>query len=108
MLCPVCQQPECGDSRGVSRSCDPGASASRLEPGQHEWRGYTDWAVHPVEAIFLLHRGYAIVDGQRARVAFIHNEAYVTQLSVDGSYLVHELEQKLNDASADRQPVEAH
>jgi len=55
---------------------------SRLNPGQHEYRGYWDWAVHPDEAVFLLHRGYAVIDGEKAPVQFIHNEAFVTQIAV--------------------------
>jgi hypothetical protein len=33
----------------------------------------------------VLHRGYAIVDGEHARVWFIQNEAFVTQVRVEGS-----------------------
>lgn len=79
--CHICQQPECASSHGGARH-PAGASPSRLEPGEHEYRGYWDWAVHPDEASFLLHRGYAIVDGQKAPVQFIHNEAFVTQIAI--------------------------
>ena len=40
----------------------------------------------------MLHRGYALVDGQPAEVQFIHNEAYVTQLRVYGSDVAYSLE----------------
>lgn len=84
-LCPVCYQPECPDSTGGERPA-AGASPSRLPDGEHEYRGYSEWVVHPNEACFLLHRGYAVVDGIRQRVMFIHNEAHVTQLRVEGTF----------------------
>ena len=71
---------------------EPGPAASRLNPGEREYRGYEEWAVHPDEACFVLHRGYALVDGRRAEVQFIHNEAYVTQLRVYGSDVAYSLE----------------
>ena len=58
---------------------------SRLEDGQHEYRGYCEWAVHPNEAKFLLDRGYAIVNGERCHVWFIHEEEFVTQLRIENS-----------------------
>ncbi len=80
-VCPTCQQPECPSSSGGARA-PAGSAPSRLKPGQHEYRGYWDWAVHPDEATLLLHRGFAIVDGRKAPVQFIHNEAFVTQIAV--------------------------
>lgn len=80
-VCPTCHQPECPSSSGGARA-PAGAFPSRLKPGQKEYRGYRDWAVHPDEAQFVLHRGYAIVDGRKVRVEFIHNEAYVTQIAL--------------------------
>src|SRR5262252_7573037 len=91
MLCSVCFQPECVASIGVSRP-DPGAMPSRLEPGEREYRGYEEWALHPLEACFLLHRGFALVDGQEAQVMFIHNEAFVTHVRVYGSDPLYSLE----------------
>jgi hypothetical protein len=41
--------------------------------------------VHPEEASFVLHRGYALVDGERRYVRFSHNEAYVAQITVEGT-----------------------
>ncbi len=84
-LCPVCYQPECPESDGGDRP-SPGISPSQLKDGEHEYRGYAEWAVHPSEAIFLLHRGYAVVNGQQERVLFIHNEAHVTQLRIEGTF----------------------
>jgi hypothetical protein len=83
-LCQVCFQPECPDSTSGER---PGTTAfsSRVDPGRHEYRGYGEWAIHPDEARYVLHRGYAIVDGQRRHVKWIHNEAFVTQIYVDGT-----------------------
>lgn len=83
--CRVCFQPECPESTGGRRG-SPGAIPTRLADGERDYRGYGEWAVHPNEAIFLLHRGYAIVDGQRQRVRFIANEAYVTQVKVEGTF----------------------
>lgn len=84
-VCSVCYQPECDWSLGGSR---PGAGAvpTVLEPGRREYRGYGEWAVHPDEAIMVLHRGYAIVDGERQPVWFVHNEAHVTQIRVAGTH----------------------
>jgi hypothetical protein len=83
-LCQICFQPECPESTDEGR---PGTAthSTRLQPGQREYRGYIDWAVHPEEAQFILHRGYAIVDGVQRPVYFDHNEAYVTQVQVIGS-----------------------
>jgi hypothetical protein len=67
-----------------------GHSPTRLEPGQREYRGYCEWAVHPLEAEFVLARGYAIVDGQPRRVQLVHEEEFVTQILVDGSDPVFE------------------
>ena len=84
MLCPVCFQPECPESTSGERP--PAADFStRLQPGERDYRGYIDWAVHPEEAVFVLHRGYAIVDGKSQYVYFDHNEAYVTQIQVQGT-----------------------
>lgn len=84
-LCPVCYQPECPGSTGGSRP-SPGCLPSRLQPGEREYRGYDEWVLHPDEARFVLHRGWAVVNGKRTtEVRFIHNEAYVTQLRVRGS-----------------------
>ena len=63
----------------------PGAVPTKLDPGQREYRGYGEWALHPEEATFLLHRGYAVVEGERMRVSFIQNEAFVTQVRVQGT-----------------------
>jgi len=63
----------------------PGSHATRLEPGEREYRGYGEWAVHPDEAQFILHRGYAVVEGVRQPVRFIQNEAFVTQIRVHGT-----------------------
>lgn len=103
LLCPICCQPECPDSRGGERP-RPGAVPSRLALGERDYRGYCEWAVHPDEARFLLHRGYALVDGVRERVWFIHNEAYVTQIRVANSDPVYALEDMLN-GTADTQGV---
>lgn len=86
-VCPICFQPECPRSPvGVGIKRPPaGSIPSQLNPGQREYRGYQEWAIHPDEAVFLLHRGYAIVDGERAEIQFIHNEAFVTQIRVYGS-----------------------
>ena len=48
--------------------------------------------LHPDEARYLLHRGYAVVDGERMPVWFIHNEAFVTQVRVFGSDPVFTME----------------
>ena len=63
----------------------PGSHPSRLEPGEREYRGYCEWAVHPLEAQLILTRGYAIVDGQRCHVDHIHDEAFCVQVRVWGS-----------------------
>jgi hypothetical protein len=81
-MCEACRQPRPG----------PGSHPSRLGVGEREYRGYEEWAVHPDEAHLVLERGYAIVDGQRADVLFIHNEAYVTQIRVYGSDVTYSLE----------------
>jgi hypothetical protein len=84
MLCQVCFQPECPESVDEGR---PGTAthSTRLNPGERKYRGYIDWAVHPDEAQFVLHRGYAIVNGEQRHVYFDHNEAFVTQIQVEGS-----------------------
>ena len=84
MICPVCHQPECPDSSEGARE-RPGSHATRLGPGQRQYRGYDDWAVHPDEARYVLHRGYALVNGEQRHVHFVRNEAFVTMLTVDGS-----------------------
>jgi hypothetical protein len=83
-ICPVCHQPECSESTGGERPA-PGDFATRLKPGERAYRGYIDWAVHPEEAVFVLHRGYAVVDGTPQPVYFDHNEAFVTQIAVQGT-----------------------
>jgi hypothetical protein len=83
-LCSVCFQPECPDSNGEERPA-PSTHSTRLEPGERDYRGYIDWAVHPEEAVFVLHRGYAVVNGTAQPVWFDHNEAYVTQIQVRNS-----------------------
>ncbi len=83
-LCSVCFQPECPESTDGQRP-SPSTHSTRLEPGGRDYRGYIDWAVHPDEAQFVLHRGYAIVDGKKRPVYFDHNEAFVTQIQVIGS-----------------------
>ena len=59
---------------------------ARLVDGQGQSRGYGEWIVHPLEAVFLLHRGYAVVDGVRQPVEFLFNEAFVTQIRVEGTF----------------------
>jgi len=83
-LCSVCFQPECPESTEGERPL-PSTHSTRIEPGQRDYRGFIDWAVHPEEAIFVLHRGYAIVNGKPEYVFFDHNEAYVTQIQVQGT-----------------------
>lgn len=83
-LCEVCYQPECPESSDAERPA-PATHSTRLEPGQRAYRGYIDWAVHPDEAMFVLHRGYAVVNGTAQPVYFDHNEAFVTQIQVQGS-----------------------
>ncbi len=85
MLCRICHQPECESSHGETRVITSGSIPTRLEPGGREYRGYGDWAVHPYEARLVLHRGYAIVDGNPANVFFIHNEKHATQIHVEGT-----------------------
>ena len=53
--------------------------------GEHLYRGYQEWAVHPLEAELVLSRGYAIVDGRRRRVFHIQDEAFCTVILVEGS-----------------------
>lgn len=94
-VCQVCYQPECPSCGGFGIERPPACiTSSRLLPGQREYRGYEEWAVHPEEAIFILHRGYALVDGEKQPVQFIHNEAYVTQIRVYGSDPVYALDEK--------------
>jgi hypothetical protein len=83
-LCSVCFQPECPESTEGVR---PGTASHStvLEPGERAYRGYIDWAVHPDEAMFVLHRGYAVVNGTAQPVYFDHNEAFVTQIKVQGT-----------------------
>ena len=83
-LCQVCFQPECPDSSEGERP-RPSTHSTKLEPGARAYRGYIDWAVHPEEAVYVLHRGYAIVNGEQRHVYFDHNEAFVTQIQVEGS-----------------------
>lgn len=49
--------------------------------------------------MFVLHRGYAIVNGRKEFVQFIHNEAHVTHIQVDHSDQIYTLEQKFIDAT---------
>jgi hypothetical protein len=99
-ICQICYQPECADSVGGVRP-SAGSHAARLIRSQREYRGYCEWAVHPDEARFILHRGYALINGRRAHVTFIHNEAYVTQLRVEGSDLAYVLEEKYLEPARD-------
>ena len=85
MTCSVCHQPECPESTDGERPL-PGAIPARLANGQGQSRGYGEWIVHPLEAVFLLHRGYAVVDGVRQQVEFLFNEAFVTQIKVEGTF----------------------
>jgi hypothetical protein len=78
-LCHTCWQPECQFSTGGSRPL-PGSIPSRLKPGEREDRGYGDVAIHPDEAIFVLHRGWVTINGEYAYVYFIQNEAFVTMI----------------------------
>lgn len=98
MICQVCFQPECVDSGDGVRPAG-GAMPSRLGRGGREYRGYCEWAVHPDEAVMLLHRGYAVVDGARRRVWFIHNERFVTQVRVQDSDVGYVLEEKFVEPS---------
>jgi len=84
LVCPVCQQPECPDSFAGVRP-PPGVNSTRLEPGQLQYRGYGDFIVHPDEAVFVLHRGYVLLDGEPQVVSFTHNEPYVTGVRVKNS-----------------------
>jgi hypothetical protein len=85
MECQVCFQPECSESIGAMQRPRPGAVPTKLQPGEKEYRGYGEWAITPDEAQFVLHRGYAIVNGKKRHVHFIQNEAYVAQVYVDGT-----------------------
>lgn len=78
-LCHTCWQPECPQSMGGDRP-EPGSIPSKLEPGYRENRGYGDLAIHPEEAVFVLHRGWVTVNGDKAYVYFIQNEAFVTMV----------------------------
>lgn len=49
------------------------------------YRGYCEWAVHPLEAEFLLARGYAIVDGIRRPVHWVQDEAFCVVVFVGAS-----------------------
>jgi hypothetical protein len=98
-VCQTCYQPECSESAGGERPRS-GTNATRLERGCREYRGYCEWVVHPDEARAVLHRGYAIVDGRETHVTFVHNEAYVTQLRVDGSDTSYVLEEKFLEPAA--------
>ena len=60
----------------------PGSHPTRLQPGEREYRGYCEWAVHPLEAELVLGRGYAIVDGQKRFVQHIHDEEFCVQILV--------------------------
>lgn len=81
-MCDVCFQPECD---GLNARPPAATHSTRLSPGERDYRGYGDWAIHPEEATFLLHRGYALVDGKPQRVRFLHNESYVTMVHVEGT-----------------------
>lgn len=83
-VCPICFQPECPESHGGERSA-PGVLPEILDPGQVNGRGYGEWVVHPEEAMFVLHRGYVNVNGDPRKVHFIQNEAFVTQIAVEGT-----------------------
>ena len=75
---------------------------SRLKPGEREYRGYCEWVVHPEEAAFILHRGYAVVNGQKCSAWFIHNEQYVTQLRVENSDPTYITEHRFVDSGEAR------
>lgn len=94
MLCDICHQPECLFSCGGLQRPRAGAMPSKLLAGEREYRGYQEWAVHPEEAMFVLHRGYALVDGEKQPVSWIHNEAFITQIRVYGSDIAYTLEAK--------------
>lgn len=96
-VCQTCYQPECSKSAAGLGRPEAGLSPQVLTPGQRAYRGYCEWVVHPDEARVILHRGYAIVDGQRVTVRFVHNEAFVTQLRVDNSDLTYVLTEKFQD-----------
>jgi len=83
-LCSVCQQPECPESNEGERP-QPGCLPEKLGPGRVVSRGYGEWVVHPDEAVFVLHRGYVNVNGEPRKVRFIQNEAFVTQIAVEGT-----------------------
>lgn len=83
-VCPTCFQPECPESHGGDRGT-PGALPEKIEPGHRTSRGYGEWAVHPLEAVHVLHRGYVNVNGEPRKVRFIQNEAFVTQIAVEGT-----------------------
>ena len=65
----------------------PGPASHSFKPklGQREYRGYCEWAVHPLEAELVLSRGYAIVDGIRRPVLRIHDEEFCVQIFVGAS-----------------------
>jgi len=83
-LCPICFQPECPESSEGERPA-PGSLPEKLRPGHVVSRGYGEWVVHPEEAVFVLHRGYVTVNGEPRKARFIHNEAFVTQIAVEGT-----------------------
>ena len=84
MLCATCFQPECPESLGGDRP-RPGTHAVKPNPGEHWPRGYGEWAIHPDEASFTLHRGYALVEGVRQPIRFVYNEAFATVVHVEGT-----------------------
>lgn len=80
--CSVCFQPECPESTGGIRP-QPGSATPRPERGNSQFFGYGDWAMHPLDAIELLHRGYALVDGRRSRVRMQFNLAYAAIVHIE-------------------------
>jgi ribosomal protein S4E len=107
MVCPVCEQPECPRSKGGERA-EPGSHPDRPSPGQRIYRGYCEWAIHPDEAVLILHQGYVLVDGVRRRAGLVHNDAYATIVQVDASDLAYVLDEQFRESTAaDKPAVEA-
>lgn len=86
--------------RKHQQKCSPppgkASHPSRPRLGEHEYRGYQEWAVHPLEAELVLSRGYAIVDGRKRRVIHIEDEAFCSVIWVEGSdpaYVTDSLEE---------------
>lgn len=84
-VCRVCFQPECPQSSGGNRPAS-GAFPSPIRPipGRATYMGYGDWAMHPDEAVFVLHRGYGFVSGLRHNVTFMGNWPTFTLVHIVG------------------------